>query len=96
MVLLHPRRMSQACTAMLHPDDAAQRGLCDGAAVRVSSQIGSIEVPLQITDTIRPGVVSIPHGFGHDRPGVGWRLAAAKAGASANDINTRPSTTCCP
>ena len=78
---------SDRCTAMLHPDDAAQRGLRDGAVVRVSSQIGSIDVPLQITDAMRPGVVSIPHGFGHDRPGVGWRLAATKAGASVNDIN---------
>ena len=84
-----PRLMkgSDRCTAMLHPDDAAQRGLRDGAVVRVSSQIGSIDVPLQITDAMRPGVVSIPHGFGHDRPGVGWRLAATKAGASVNDIN---------
>lgn len=84
-----PRLMKggDRCTAMLHPDDAAQRGLNDGEVVRVSSVIGSIEVPLQVTDAIRRGVVSIPHGFGHDRPGVGWRLAASKAGASANDIN---------
>jgi anaerobic selenocysteine-containing dehydrogenase len=84
-----PRLMKGAnrCTAMLHPDDAAQRGLCDGAVVRVSSAIGSIDVPLKITDTMRRGVVSIPHGFGHDRPGVGWRLAASRSGASVNDIN---------
>lgn len=84
-----PRLMKGAdrCTAMLHPDDASQRGLSDGALVRVSSSIGAIDVPLQITDTMRPGVVSIPHGFGHDRPGVGWQLAATKAGASVNDIN---------
>ncbi len=84
-----PRLMKGAdrCTAMLHPEDAAQRGLNDGDVVRVSSTIGSIELPLQVTDAMRRGVVSIPHGFGHDRPGVGWRLAASKAGASANDIN---------
>ncbi len=84
-----PRLMkgSDRCTAMLHPDDAAGRGLTDGDVVRVSSQIGSIDVPLQLTDTMRPGVVSIPHGFGHDRPGVGWQLAATKPGASVNDIN---------
>jgi anaerobic selenocysteine-containing dehydrogenase len=84
-----PRLMKGAdrCTAMLHPDDAAQRGLRDGEVVRVSSTIGSIDVPLQLTETMRRGVVSIPHGFGHDRPGVGWQLAAAKAGASVNDIN---------
>lgn len=84
-----PRLMKGAdrCTAMLHPDDAEQRELTDGEVVRVSSGIGSIELPLQITDAMRRGVVSIPHGFGHDRQGVGWRLAASKAGASANDIN---------
>jgi anaerobic selenocysteine-containing dehydrogenase len=84
-----PRLMKGAdrCTAMLHPDDAEQRELTDGDVVRVSSAIGSIELPLQITDAMRRGVVSIPHGFGHDRQGVGWRLAASKAGASANDIN---------
>src|SRR4051794_690709 len=78
------------CTALLHPDDAGARGLDDGARVRVVSRIGAIELPLEVSDEIRPGVVSIPHGFGHGRPGVGWRLAAEKAGASVNDI-TDPS-----
>jgi anaerobic selenocysteine-containing dehydrogenase len=84
-----PRLMKggDRCAAMLHPDDAAQRGLRDGEMVRVTSRIGSIDVPLQVTDSMRRGVVSIPHGFGHDRPGVGWRLAASRAGASVNDIN---------
>jgi anaerobic selenocysteine-containing dehydrogenase len=74
------------CTALLHPDDAAARGLADGTAVRVVSKIGAIEVPLQVSDEMRPGVVSIPHGFGHGRSGVGWRVAAASPGASVNDI----------
>lgn len=74
------------CTALLHPDDAAARGLADGAGVRVVSRVGAIEVPLEVSDEMRPGVVSVPHGFGHTRPGVGWRLAAAKPGASVNDI----------
>jgi anaerobic selenocysteine-containing dehydrogenase len=78
------------CTALLHPDDAGARGLADGDRVRVVSRVGAIELPLQVSDEIRPGVVSIPHGFGHARPGVGWRLAAEKAGASVNDI-TDPS-----
>jgi anaerobic selenocysteine-containing dehydrogenase len=52
----------------------------------VSSTVGSIEVPLEVSDEMRPGAVSIPHGFGHHRDGVGWRRAAAKAGASVNDI----------
>jgi anaerobic selenocysteine-containing dehydrogenase len=78
------------CTALLHPDDAARRGLSDGQRVRVASAVGAIEMPLQLSDEMRPGVVSIPHGFGHDRAGVGWRLAATHAGASVNDI-TDPS-----
>jgi anaerobic selenocysteine-containing dehydrogenase len=78
------------CTALLHPDDAAARGLDDGGQVRLVSRVGAIELPLEVSDEIRPGVVSVPHGFGHGRPGVGWRLAADKAGASVNDI-TDPS-----
>ncbi len=74
------------CTALLHPEDAGARGLGDGDRVRVVSRVGAIELPLEVSDEIRPGVISIPHGFGHGRPGVGWRLAAEKAGASVNDI----------
>lgn len=74
------------CTARLHPDDADSRGLDEGDRVAVSSAIGTIEVPLEVTDEIRPGVVSVPHGFGHTRSGVGWKLAASKPGASFNDI----------
>ncbi len=74
------------CTALLHPDDAAARGLLDGQRVRVSSGVGSIELPLLVSDEMRPGVVSVPHGFGHMRAGVGWRVAAANADASMNDI----------
>ncbi len=74
------------CTALLHPDDAARRGLTNGQRVRVTSAVGAIELPVEISDEMRPGVVSIPHGFGHNRDHVGWRLAATKAGASVNDI----------
>jgi anaerobic selenocysteine-containing dehydrogenase len=83
-----PRLMkgTNRCTALLHPSDAAARSLRDGERVRVSSRFGAIEVPLEVSDEMRPGVVSIPHGFGHGRDGVGWRLAAEKAGASVNDI----------
>ena len=58
--------------------------------MRVASRVGEIELPLEVTDEMRPGVISIPHGFGHARPGVGWKLAAAKPGASVNDL-TDPS-----
>jgi anaerobic selenocysteine-containing dehydrogenase len=72
------------CTALLHPDDAAARGLVDGDVVSVTSAVGRIEVPVEISDEIRPGVVAIPHGWGHDVPGVGWSTAAANAGANTN------------
>ncbi|HEY5189741.1 MAG TPA: molybdopterin-dependent oxidoreductase [Solirubrobacteraceae bacterium] len=87
-----PRLMKGAdrCTARLHPREAEARELSDGQTVRVTSVIGSIDVPLEVSDEIRPGVISIPHGFGHTRANVGWRTAAAHPGASVNDI-TDPS-----
>ncbi len=74
------------CTALLHPDDAVARGLSDGEQVRLSSRVGAIELPLQVSDEIRPGVVSVPHGFGHTRARVSWRTAAGKPGVSVNDV----------
>lgn len=75
------------CTAMLHPDDASARGLETGATIKVVSRIGEIEVPVEVTEEIRPGVVSVPHGYGHGRrEGVGWKHAASLPGASVNDI----------
>ena len=77
-------------TVQVHPDDAAARGLADGDLARVSSMVGSIDVPVEVTDRLMPGVVSVPHGFGHDRGGdagpTGWRHAAGLGGASVNDI----------
>ncbi|MET8800051.1 molybdopterin oxidoreductase family protein [Nocardia sp. NPDC004568] len=72
------------CTALMHPQDATARGLSDGGRVTVSSPIGSIVVPVEISDEIRPGTVAIPHGWGHGEPGVGWTVAAAVPGANVN------------
>jgi anaerobic selenocysteine-containing dehydrogenase len=72
------------CTAHVHPDDAARLGLADGEPARVTSRVGAIEVPVEVTEDVMPGVVSIPHGWGHDAPGVGWQVARAHAGANAN------------
>ncbi|MGW5382758.1 molybdopterin oxidoreductase family protein [Nocardia sp. NPDC003963] len=72
------------CTALMHPRDADARGLSDGGRVTVSSPIGSIVVPVEISDDIRPGTVAIPHGWGHGEPGVGWTVAAAVPGANVN------------
>ena len=73
-----------ACTLHVHPDDAARLGLAPGAPVRVSSRVGSIELPAEITDAVRPGVVSAPHGWGHSVPGTRMAVAHEKAGANSN------------
>jgi anaerobic selenocysteine-containing dehydrogenase len=71
---------------MMHPDDAAVRSISNGQPVTIASRAGEVKAPLEITDAIRPGVVSLPHGFGHDREGVRLRVARAHAGASFNDV----------
>ena len=75
---------SMTCSLLVHPDDAADLGLADGASARVTSRVGSITVPVEITDEIRPGVVSLPHGWGHGEKGTRMSVAAEKAGANAN------------
>lgn len=84
----YPRLMKgrDRCTLLLHPADAAARGIPDGALVRLSSRAGSVEVPAELSDEVMPGVVSLPHGFGHGRPGIGTTVAAAHPGASVNDV----------
>ena len=74
------------CTLQMHPNDAAQRGLLQGSTVQMRSSVGTVEVPLEITDALMEGVVSLPHGFGHTRKGTGQRIASAHAGASINDV----------
>jgi anaerobic selenocysteine-containing dehydrogenase len=72
------------CTAWVHPDDAERLGLTDGASARVSSASGELVVPVEVTDEIMPGVVSIPHGWGHDAPGVRLSVAGEHAGVNSN------------
>ena len=72
------------CTLLVHPDDAAGLGLSDGDAARVASRVGEVTVPVEVTDAIRPGVVSIPHGWGHDAPDVRMRVAREHAGVNSN------------
>ncbi|MCI0394909.1 MAG: molybdopterin oxidoreductase family protein [Chloroflexi bacterium] len=79
-------RGKERCTLLMHPNDAAARGLATGQTVMIESRVGCIELPLELTETIMPGVVSIPHGWGHDRPGVQLRVAQRHAGASINDL----------
>ena len=74
------------CTAMLHPVDAEARNLQDGDTVRVRSAVGEVQLPLEVTDEIVSGVVSIPHGWGRDRPGTRLQTASKHAGVSINDL----------
>jgi anaerobic selenocysteine-containing dehydrogenase len=72
------------CTLHVHPDDAARLGLTEGSAARVASKVGQVEAPVEITDDIMKGVVSLPHGWGHDLPGVRLAVAAEHAGVNSN------------
>jgi anaerobic selenocysteine-containing dehydrogenase len=74
----------ERCTAHVHPDDAERLGLRDGEQARVSSRAGTVEVPVEVTDAVMPGVVSIPHGWGHDLKGVRMDVASAHAGTNSN------------
>ncbi len=72
------------CTVHVHPDDAERHGVIDGASVRVWSTAGEVVLPAEVTDAVRPGVVSIPHGWGHDHPDLQMKVAAKFAGANSN------------
>ncbi len=76
----------ERCTLMIHPDDASARGIENGARVRVTSRVGEITAPVELTRDVMPGVVSLPHGFGHDRSGVKLSVASEHPGASINDL----------
>jgi len=71
---------------LMHPDDLASRGLSDGQRVRVSSRVGQIEVEVLGSLDMMRGVVSLPHGWGHARPGVQMTIASGQPGSSANDL----------
>ncbi len=71
-------------TLLVHPDDAARYGIADGDLVTVTSEAGAIDVPAEVTDGIRPGVASLPHGWGHDKPGTRLSVARDHPGANSN------------
>jgi anaerobic selenocysteine-containing dehydrogenase len=79
----------QRCTLMINPLDAAARSITDGALVTVSSAAGRVEVAAEVTDAVMAGVVSLPHGFGHGRPGVQLSVAQSRPGVSINDLTER-------
>ncbi|MFE5863490.1 molybdopterin oxidoreductase family protein [Streptomyces virginiae] len=77
---------SNRCTLQVHPQDADRLGLVDGGQARITADGGSLEVPVEVTDAIRSGVVSLPHGWGHDRAGSRLSVAAAVPGANVNQL----------
>ncbi|MBI3784181.1 MAG: molybdopterin-dependent oxidoreductase, partial [Deltaproteobacteria bacterium] len=72
------------CTLQVHPDDAQRLGLHDGGSARVASRVGALTAAVEVTDIMMPGVVSLPHGWGHDHPGTQLRVAAEHAGVNSN------------
>lgn len=79
------------CTVMMHPNDASAAGLKDGEQAEVSSRVGKVRLPVEITDTMMPGTVSIPHGYGHGgtgfgQQGQGFGVNAENSGVSVNDL----------
>ena len=83
-----PRLMRGAdrCTLMLHPSDAARLGVANGDLIAVQSRVGRVAVPAELTDALMPGVVSLPHGFGHGRSGTRLSVASEHPGVSYNDL----------
>ena len=71
---------------LIHPDDATVHGLVDGGRCEISSDTGTIEATVEISDAIVAGVVSLPHGWGHDGPGLQLSVASKHPGSNLNAI----------
>ena len=76
------------CTLIIHPDDAASRALANGDRACVESTAGTLTAVVEVTDTILPGVVSLPHGWGHERDGTRLTVARQYPGVSVNDVTS--------
>ena len=74
------------CTLLIHPQDAVQRGIEEGSLVKIRSRVGEVQVVAELTEKMMHGVVSLPHGYGHNRTGVQLPVAQAHAGVSVNDL----------
>ena len=76
------------CTLLVHPADAASRHLANGDRAQLGSDAGTVVVPVEVTDAMLAGVVSLPHGWGHDRDGTRLGVAREHAGTSMNDVTS--------
>lgn len=79
-------RGKERCTLLMHPADAAARQLIPGQVVTVVSRVGQVMLPLEVTEAVMPGVVSMPHGWGHGREAIQLAVAQAHPGVSINDL----------
>lgn len=75
------------CTLLIHPDDARSAGVADGDLAVVTTSAGSLEIPVETSDEMMPGVVSLPHGWGHGMPGTRLEVANAHPGVNSNLLN---------
>ena len=75
------------CTLLVHPDDARRLKLAEGASARIQSRVGAITAPVSLSEEMMPGVVSLPHGYGHDAPGIRMKVAQEHAGVNANILS---------
>jgi anaerobic selenocysteine-containing dehydrogenase len=74
----------ERCTLLVHPEDAMRLGLADGGRAAIRSTAGGVEAPVEVSDEMMPGVVCLPHGWGHDRPGARLGVASQHAGVNNN------------
>lgn len=74
------------CTALVHPTDAARYGVTAGARAELANGARTIEVDVELSDQMMPGVISVPHGWGHDAPGAQLGVASARPGANLNAL----------
>ncbi|MEM9465054.1 MAG: molybdopterin dinucleotide binding domain-containing protein, partial [Actinomycetota bacterium] len=72
------------CTLQIHPVDAAERGIEAGGQATIRSRVGEVTAEVEVTDIVMPGVVSLPHGWGHGQPGARLEVAARYAGVNSN------------
>jgi len=72
------------CTVQMHPEDAARAGVIDGGQARITSRVGKLDAVVEVTQNIRPRVVSLPHGWGHGVGGTKMRIAFESAGVNSN------------
>ncbi len=75
------------CTLLVHPTDAAHHGLVNGGRAELRGRVGAVIAQVEISDEVMPGVVSLPHGFGHDQPGMRTAVATAHAGVNVNLVS---------